>query len=34
LEKHAADLVKVPVGDPGVVRDVDTPADLAPPIAT
>ncbi len=34
LERHAADLVKVPVGDPGVIRDVDTPADLAPPIAT
>jgi molybdenum cofactor cytidylyltransferase len=34
LERHAADLVKVPVGDPGVVRDVDTPADLAPPIST
>ena len=34
LEKHAADLVKVPVGDPGVIRDVDTPADLAPPIGT
>ena len=25
-------LVKIPVGDPGVVRDVDTPADLAPPL--
>jgi molybdenum cofactor cytidylyltransferase len=23
-------LVKVPVGDAGVVRDIDTPADLAP----
>jgi molybdenum cofactor cytidylyltransferase len=34
LEAHAADLVKIPVGDPGVVRDVDTPADLAPPIGT
>lgn len=34
LEKHAAELVKVPVGDPGVIRDVDTPADLAPPIST
>ena len=34
LEKHAAELVKVPVGDPGVIRDVDTPADLAPPIGT
>ena len=25
-------LVKVPVGDPGVVRDIDTPDDLAPPV--
>lgn len=25
-------LVKVPVGDPGVIRDIDTPADLAPPL--
>ena len=24
-------LVKVPVGDPGVIRDIDTPDDLAPP---
>jgi molybdenum cofactor cytidylyltransferase len=23
-------LVKIPVGDPGVIRDIDTPADLAP----
>jgi CTP:molybdopterin cytidylyltransferase MocA len=23
-------LVKIPVGDPGVTRDIDTPADLAP----
>jgi len=33
LEAHAADLRKVPVGDPGVVRDIDRPADLAPPLA-
>jgi len=33
LEAHASDLVKVPVGDPGVVRDIDRPADLAPPLA-
>ncbi|HEX5091684.1 MAG TPA: nucleotidyltransferase family protein [Burkholderiales bacterium] len=33
LEAHAAALVKVPVGDPGVVRDIDRPADLAPPLA-
>jgi molybdenum cofactor cytidylyltransferase len=25
-------LVKIPVGDPGVLRDIDTPADLAPPL--
>jgi molybdenum cofactor cytidylyltransferase len=24
-------LVKIPVGDPGVLRDIDTPADLVPP---
>ena len=33
LEAHGAELVKVPVGDPGVVRDIDRPADLAPPLA-
>ncbi len=32
LAGHAAELVKVPVGDPGVIRDIDKPADLAPPI--
>ncbi|HYD56755.1 MAG TPA: nucleotidyltransferase family protein [Burkholderiales bacterium] len=26
-------LVKVPVGDPGVLRDIDRPEDLAPPLA-
>lgn len=25
-------MVKIPVGDPGVIRDIDTPADLAPPL--
>ena len=25
-------LQKVPVGDPGVIRDIDTPGDLAPPL--
>lgn len=25
-------LVKIPVGDPGVIRDIDTPDDLAPPV--
>jgi len=33
LEAHAERLVKVPVGDPGVLRDIDRPADLAPPLA-
>jgi molybdenum cofactor cytidylyltransferase len=33
LEAHAATLVKVPVGDPGAIRDIDKPADLAPPLA-
>jgi molybdenum cofactor cytidylyltransferase len=33
LEAHAAQLVKVPVGDPGAVRDIDKPSDLAPPLA-
>ena len=32
LEVHADKLVKIPVGDPGVIRDIDTPGDLAPPI--
>jgi molybdenum cofactor cytidylyltransferase len=25
-------LIKIPIGDPGVIRDIDRPADLAPPI--
>jgi molybdenum cofactor cytidylyltransferase len=25
-------LLKIPVGDPGVLRDIDTPGDLAPPL--
>ena len=33
LDAHAARLVKVPVGDPGVIRDIDRPSDLAPPVA-
>ena len=33
LEENAGQLVKVPVGDPGVLRDIDTPGDLAPPVA-
>ena len=32
LEEHAGRLVKIPIGDPGVVRDIDRPGDLAPPI--
>ena len=32
LSAHESELVKVPVGDPGVVRDIDQPGDLAPPI--
>src|SRR5205085_9901912 len=32
LERHATELVKIPVGDPGVIRDVDRPSDLAPPL--
>jgi molybdenum cofactor cytidylyltransferase len=30
---HEAQLVKVPVGDPGAIRDIDRPSDLAPPLA-
>jgi len=32
LAAHAARMVIIPVGDPGVIRDIDTPADLAPPL--
>jgi molybdenum cofactor cytidylyltransferase len=32
LAAHEKDLVKVPVGDPGVIRDIDTPGDLTPPL--
>ena len=32
LSRNEALLVKIPVGDPGVVRDIDTPGDLAPPV--
>lgn len=32
LEAHAADLRKIPCGDPGAIRDIDTPGDLMPPI--
>lgn len=33
LEAHLSELRKVPVGDPGVLRDIDRPADLSPPLA-
>ncbi len=33
LERNAEKLVKIPLGDPGVIRDIDKPEDLAPPIA-
>jgi molybdenum cofactor cytidylyltransferase len=32
LAANAAEIVKIPVGDPGVIRDIDTPGDLAPPL--
>lgn len=32
LAAHETGIVKVPVGDPGVIRDIDLPEDLAPPI--
>lgn len=32
LEAHAADLRKIPCGDPGAIRDIDTPGDLLPPV--
>jgi molybdenum cofactor cytidylyltransferase len=32
LAQNESRLVKVPVGDPGVLRDIDTPGDLAPPL--
>ena len=34
LAANASRLVKIPIGDPGVIRDIDTPADLLPPIRT
>lgn len=33
LKRNESMLVKVPVGDPGVLRDIDRPEDLAPPLA-
>ena len=32
LAANEQKLVKIPVGDPGVVRDIDTPGDLHPPL--
>jgi molybdenum cofactor cytidylyltransferase len=32
LAAHERELVKIPVGDPGAIRDIDTPGDLAPPL--
>jgi len=32
LAAHADKLLKIPVGDPGVIRDIDRPSDLAPPL--
>ena len=32
VSAHEAELLKIPVGDPGVLRDIDTPSDLAPPL--
>ena len=32
LAAHEKQLVKIPIGDPGVIRDIDTPGDLLPPI--
>jgi molybdenum cofactor cytidylyltransferase len=32
LKENEGRLVKIPVGDPGILRDIDTPGDLAPPL--
>ena len=32
LAANEARLLKIPIGDPGVIRDIDTPGDLAPPL--
>ena len=32
VSEHSAELLKIPVGDPGVIRDIDRPEDLAPPL--
>ena len=33
IAAHERQLVKIPVGDPGALRDIDRPEDLAPPLA-
>jgi molybdenum cofactor cytidylyltransferase len=32
LAQYTSEIVKIPVGDPAVLRDIDTPGDLAPPL--
>jgi molybdenum cofactor cytidylyltransferase len=32
VSRYESEIVKVPVGDPAVLRDIDTPGDLAPPL--
>jgi len=32
LKDNAERLLKIPIGDPGVIRDIDTPGDLMPPL--
>jgi molybdenum cofactor cytidylyltransferase len=32
LAAHQNQMKKIPIGDPGVIRDIDTPADLHPPV--
>lgn len=32
LAAHERELVKIPIGDPGVIRDIDRPEDLLPPV--
>ena len=32
LSRHGSEMTKIPVGDPGVIRDIDRPEDLAPPL--
>jgi molybdenum cofactor cytidylyltransferase len=32
ISANEESLLKIPVGDPGVLRDIDTPGDLAPPV--